>query len=494
MYRLFILITLALQMILTTSAVNAQPSHIVVSKPVTDHDFSSEFIGIDGGFVYTFHILKDKKDKIGMIDVWKHDDMQFVRSVPISVEMDHVKQYVFLGGMMAGGEPVVFLFIFNSSDDTRAILMVNLDPLTGAVRKQSTLLSVPGHKFDPALRNDEPGFVYNSFTGSAALTLQEMHHTRQVTKKLVKVAWVDRNGKVSGPVDVELPVERFATIRNMALTGNGQVVLVCQDVDDSGLKYSRFITVADVVKKTSKTFDNLTGKDQGGVIGPRNYDILESQSDGNVIFFQPFTKKGVPDYGLSGILTNVVDASGQTMTTKLLELKVRDIAKHDTKQVPYLVDVNLREQWKANDGTWMFLLRRVGLKDIIIASADTSGAINHTWFYPLEQNVVFVKNQNNNVIAIPDDKACWFVMSELTLNVGKSPGTLVPTTNTLLWKGQVQPCMVRFDGNEFGKLEAIPGITDAYYTFKVLQNNTGNGRRLIEWLNLKQVAFMEIGR
>ncbi len=491
----FILLSLALYLFIADTQILAQPSQITISKPITDVRFTSEFVCQDSTTLYTIRIVKGSKGNEGVMDVWQRADLKFIKSFPLVLPIENVATYNLLGGMMAESDPVVFVYYYKKDDDTRSISMIQLDGNTGAIKKQSTILAVPGKKLkSEAEMANEVQFAFDTFTGRVALTLQEINYNEMKAKREVKIAVLDRDAKLLGTKEVEMPIKRWLSIQNMALSGNGQVVMQATQTDASSNKYSKFISIVDVVQGTFTTHENLDGIAQGGVIDYSKNDIMQSQPDGSVVFFQPFTKKGVPNYGLSAILAHKLDPSGQNFKSTLMEFKERDIVKHNAKVVPYLVDMHLSYQWTAKDGTWMFILyRKEGLMDGItnmaVVSAEPQGSILKINYFPM------LESQSRFLGFIPDDKSCWLLVGEIPSNIGKAPGSFEVSTTSSKWKTELVPCLLRFEGDKFGNLQAFPGMNENYLISGTLNLDNRTGKNLTKWFFVDdKVVLTEIGK
>lgn len=491
----FILLSIAIYFFIADTQILAQPSHITISKPVTDVRFTSEFVCQDSTILYTIRIVKGAKGNEGVMDVWQRSDLKFIKSFPLVLPIENVAKYNLLGGMMSGTDPVVFVYYYNKDEDTRSISMIQLNGSNGEIKKQSKILSVPGKKLkSEAEMANEVHFVFDTYTGRAALTLQEINYNEMKASRHVTVAVLDRDAKVIGIKEVEMPIKRWLSIQNMALSGNGQVVIQAVQNDASSNKYSKFISIVDVVQGNFTTHENLDGIAQGGVIDYSKNDIMQSQPDGSVVFFQPFTKRGVPNYGLSAILAHELDASGQNFKSILIEFKERDIVKHNAKVVPYLVDMHLSSQWTAKDGTWMFILfRREGFMDglthLAVVSADPNGTALKTSFFPM------LEAQSRYLGIIPDDKSCWLQIGEIPSNIGKASGNYVVSTTSSKWKTELVPCLLRFEGDKFGNLQTFPGMNENYLISGTLHNDNRTGKMLNKWFFVDdKVVLTEIGR
>src|SRR5690606_25780504 len=97
---------------------------------------------------------------------------------------------------------------------------------------------------------------------------------------------------------------------------------------------------------------------------------------------------------------------------------------------------------------------------------DPAGEKVQGWFLRREHRMLVVLDTYIEVVAVPGPgKTCWLLMTELSENVGKAPGKdLAEWSTAKVFGGDLAPCLVRFDGTDFGPITALEGLDGKFTT------------------------------
>ena len=118
--------------------------------------------------------------------------------------------------------------------------------------------------------------------------------------------------------------------------------------------------------------------------------------------------------------------------------------------------------------------------------------ITGTWILPLAQRNLTMNGSTNDITPLSDGNNCWFLMTELLDNMGKTPGDdPAPWTIGKTFKGEISPCTVYFDGKSFGKFEAVPGLKENFDLMN-LWYRYDDGNVLVELQDMKRFALARL--
>lgn len=474
------------------------PGHVVHSELFTGHDQRSEFIGISDAMVFLTRNAKVKGGLVGVLEGYRRTDLALVGQKPLALPLEDADVYVRVGGLMVQGAPGI-IYSYNKKGKGRAVDLAILDPATGEVSSHQNLMTVPGGKEQ---YSGEVLFMQDETTGRAVVLVQkQVGSDGLLYSSTCQVVAVGADGLVGGPVEFKLGEGGYSKAVAIAVTGEGKVVVhgrersAVQSADKGPC-----MAVVDLASGTATALTVPDGRDQGGVCDAGATVVLTRLPDGRVALHQPYTKKGVPGYGFSGLMTTMLSAAGELEGHTLHRLGTRDVVKHDTKLGPYLVGMGIQAHWVSDSGTWMFLMRRKlsgeGAGELAILELDPAGEKVQGWFLRREHRMLVVLDTYIEVVAVPGPgKTCWLLMTELSENVGKAPGKdLAEWSTAKVFGGDLAPCLVRFDGADFGPITALEGLDGKFTTPHALHRDPVTGGVLVQWLHGQRVAFSEVGR
>lgn len=481
----------------STLSLAQAPPHLVNSKAFAGHDKPSEFIGATDELVFLTRNAKVKGGLVGVLECYRRQDLELVCQLPLNLPVKDADEYVRVGGLLVKEAPAI-IYTYNKKGKGRAVDLAVLDPSTGEVSSHVNLMTVPGGSDQTV---GEVRFVRDVLTGQVVVLAQKRVGDDGILfNSSCQVVAVAADGQVSGPVEIKLGEGGYAAAKEMAFTGGGQVVVYGRALSAvQSADKGPCMTVVDLAAGTSTALEVPDGKEQGGVCAPRSGVVLTRLPDGRVALHQPFTKKGVPGYGFSGLLTTTLSASGALEGHTLYRLGTRDVVKHDTKQPPHLVGMVMNAHWTTDAGTWMFQMRRTNSRegggDMALLEVDPAGDQVACWIMRTNQGTVVALDRAVDVVAIPGPgNTCRVLMTELPENVGRPTGKdLAEWTVSKVIGGDLTPCQVLFDGSGFGPITAVDGLADNYTTLHALHRDPVKGTVLVQWLHSERVAFTEVG-
>ncbi|MBP6312803.1 MAG: hypothetical protein KA408_11075 [Flavobacteriales bacterium] len=203
---------------------HAQELDVEVGSPMEPIDDDRIGIGMDATKFYTLRIEKEKKDKLGFIEVWSRTTMQLESTQAIAVPVVNTDEFKILEVFVVDDGLRMYYAFFSKEDERRVLAMANFDRDGMMVGDATQLVRVEDSR-EKSLDN----FAVKHFENANTTVIMDLKpfgsNTDKSKENTYRVFALDLSGKLLYDQQVELGQAKYCAMQTHYVDDNGNTFL-----------------------------------------------------------------------------------------------------------------------------------------------------------------------------------------------------------------------------------------------------------------------------